>query len=177
MIDAMVGLKIFACAIAVLLGVMACSSQQSNSEDVIATGVKNIRHSESTIYTGGQPTREQLAALAEAGVRHIVNLRPASELDWDEAAYVQSLGMHYHNLPVAGADDLSASNAEAFSTLLAGFGEQPVLVHCASGNRVGALAAIAASQQGAEAEQALEKGRRWGMTRLESTVRERLTTQ
>src|SRR5690606_38327465 len=56
--------------------------------------------------------------------------------------------------------------------------EGPALVHCASGNRVGALAALrAAWLQGADEEAAIAEGRRWGLRSLETEVRSSLARE
>jgi hypothetical protein len=47
-------------------------------------------------------------------------------------------------------------------------------VHCGSGNRVGALAALLAAEEGADIDEALDVGRAAGLTRLEAVVREQL---
>ena len=129
-------------------------------------------------YVGGQPSADDLQRLAESGVRYVINLRPAAEqTGYDESAAVQAEGMEYHNLPVAGAADISFANAQALDALLAEIGDEPVLLHCASGNRVGALMALRAAMQGQDDEAAIAEGRRWGMTRLEPLVRQRLQEQ
>ncbi len=46
----------------------------------------------------------------------------------------------------------------------------PVLLHCASGNRVGALLALRARMHGASPEEALELGNEAGLSSLRSTV-------
>ncbi len=53
--------------------------------------------------------------------------------------------------------------------ILSGF-NGPVLVHCASGNRVGALFALREKANGATNEQAIAAGKTAGMTRLEPEV-------
>jgi protein tyrosine phosphatase (PTP) superfamily phosphohydrolase (DUF442 family) len=53
--------------------------------------------------------------------------------------------------------------------------DAPVFVHCASGNRAGALLAIGAARFGGMApDAAIEFGRRAGLSSLEPVVRERL---
>ena len=49
-----------------------------------------------------------------------------------------------------------------------------MLVHCASGNRVGALIALSAADEGVPVEEALARGRAAGMTSTEARVRELL---
>ncbi len=64
-------------------------------------------------------------------------------------------------------------NANKLQEILSSY-DGPVLVHCGSGNRVGALLALSKSQSGADDEAALAYGRAAGMTGLESVVRSRL---
>lgn len=126
------------------------------------------------LYSSGQPAPEDFSELAAQGIRHIVNLRPPFEMDWDEGAHVESLGMHYHNIPVDGAG-VNFENAALLANKLQDIGDQPTLVHCASGNRNGALAAlIAAQEKEMDVESAIAEGRRWGLTRYEPLIRQLL---
>ena len=81
--------------------------------------------------------------------------------------------MDYINLPVVGRDGISFENAGKLSEILDRY-DAPVLVHCGSSNRVGALVALGASLDGADDNAAIEAGREAGLTRLEGVVRERL---
>ncbi|MGB5353711.1 MAG: hypothetical protein WBN32_08890, partial [Woeseia sp.] len=74
---------------------------------------------------------------------------------------------------IAGPDDVTFENAAKLDALLAEFAG-PVLLHCGSGNRVGALFALRAKAAGLSNEQALEVGRRAGLTQLEEQVRQRM---
>jgi uncharacterized protein (TIGR01244 family) len=122
----------------------------------------------------GQPDEAVLAAASEAGFVAVVDLRTAAEeRGFDEPAAGEALGMEYHSLEIAGAKGVTFDNARALDEILAGI-DGPVLLHCQSGNRVGALTALRASMQGASDEAALAIGRGAGMTRLEAAVTERL---
>jgi uncharacterized protein (TIGR01244 family) len=124
--------------------------------------------------SGGQPSREQLVASRDAGYRTVMNLRTPGEggaID-DETALVAELGMDYVSIPIAGAAGLTRDNVEAFARALEA-AERPVLIHCGSGNRIGALFALKAFYlDGKSAEEALSIGRASGLTRLEGAVRE-----
>ncbi len=122
---------------------------------------------------GGQPEPHQLVAAREAGFEHVFNARGTEEFDgWDEAALVEALGMTYHRLPIARAGDLNREALAEFDRILQDIGDQPAVLHCASGNRVGALYALhAAWHKGFDTEQALELGRAHGLTGLEGQVR------
>ena len=126
--------------------------------------------------SSGQPSREQLAEIAEQGYVAIIDLRGADEdRGYDEALAAESLGLQYNPLPIEGGAAVNIENARKLGELLDGI-DGPVLVHCGSGNRVGALVALLEGDRGAAAEDALEAGREAGLTnpRLEKIVKERL---
>lgn len=125
------------------------------------------------VTTGGQPTREQLAEAAARGLETVINLRGEGESDIGRAD-VEALGMTYVALPIAGTEDLTAANAAALDAALAE-AEGPVMVHCGSGNRVGAMFALRAHfVEGADPEEALALGKAAGLTRLEGATRDAL---
>ena len=126
--------------------------------------------------SSGQPSREQLAEIAEQGYVAIIDLRGADEdRGYDEAAAAEALGLSYSPLPIDGASAVNMDNARKLGALLDDI-DGPVLVHCGSGNRVGALVALLESDRGASAEEALAAGKAAGLTMpsLEKVVRERL---
>jgi uncharacterized protein (TIGR01244 family) len=136
-----------------------------------ASGVALLRPREG-LLVAGQPGAGDWSALAASGVRTVVNLRPEGELKGrDERAEVATAGMRYVELPVSGPADITPENAKALSALLAQ-AEGPVLVHCASGNRVGGLLAVAMAQNGMSTAQALDFGRSAGMKSIEGRARE-----
>jgi uncharacterized protein (TIGR01244 family) len=124
------------------------------------------------LYSAGQPAAGDWAELADAGVRTVVNLRTAAEMkDRDERAEVVAAGMRYVEIPVDGADGITAESARRLSDAIAAAGGD-VLLHCASANRAGGLLAVAMSQQGMPAEEALAFGRNAGMKSTETRARE-----
>lgn len=125
------------------------------------------------VYSAGQPAAGEWPALAAHGVTTVIDLRPDAERpDRDEAGEVRAAGLAYRRIPVAGPQDLTPQAARAlWEAIEAAPGE--VLVHCASGNRAGALLAIAAANEGGMApDAALDLGRRAGMTSTEPRVRD-----
>jgi protein tyrosine phosphatase (PTP) superfamily phosphohydrolase (DUF442 family) len=79
------------------------------------------------------------------------------------------------HLPIQGGYDLNQANAQKLDQCLNAAGDQPILVHCMSGNRVGALFALRAYWlQGASPEQALAIGLKYGLTKLEPVIRQML---
>jgi protein tyrosine phosphatase (PTP) superfamily phosphohydrolase (DUF442 family) len=149
-----------------------------NAGMVNSLPIKNLVQSTDNAFSGGQPSQVNLSIMKDGGIQHVVNLRPSSEQDWNEGEVVEALGMSYHQIEIAGADDLSIANAQKLGALINGFGNEPYFVHCASGNRVGALIAInEAIANGKNVEEAVEIGRQWGLTGLEPKVRSVLQKQ
>lgn len=141
-------------------------------EDVALPNLKMPRRD---VFSCGQPSPEQLREIKEAGVVTIVDLRGPGESDWDEQAAVEGLGMAYHRVPVVGPEDISEENARRLGGILDDGSAQPVLIHCGSGNRVGALYALKAYYcDDCDGEQAMAAGRAAGLTQLEPLVRQRI---
>lgn len=132
-----------------------------------------FRHLPPDLYIHGQPTPEQIAALPSQGIASVINLRGTGEdSGFDEPAAVAAAGLAYHALPVAGPQDLTADTVARFSDLLAqARSKGPVLIHCASANRVGALLALEKGWlHGLASNDAVEIGRQAGLTGLEPVV-------
>ncbi len=137
-------------------------------------GLPNQRDALEGITTAGQPGADDLAAIAAAGYRSVIDLRGAGEdRGFDMPASVEALGMQYTNLPVEGASGITYANAAALDRLLEGM-PKPVLLHCASSNRVGALLALRARAQGADRETALNLGIATGLGSLQPVVEQKL---
>lgn len=138
--------------------------------------VPNQCRPEHRLFCGGQPTARQLADFAREGGGCVVNLRPQAEMGgWDEGATVRELGMEYVHIPVAGPDDLSREAATTLADAMRRFDEDHLMVHCASGQRVGALVALKSGWiDGLSPDEAVEAGRKAGLQRLEPVVRAKL---
>ena len=131
------------------------------------------------LLTAGQPSAADFAALAAAGLKHVINLRPTTEdAGFDEAALAAQLGLGYVVVSVAGPGDLNLARVRELDAALTATRGEPVLVHCASSNRVGALLALRAGWLHKQStETALELGRACGLTKMEPAVRGLLETQ
>jgi len=139
-------------------------------EDIVATGTATPVDG---MTSTGQPDQKALEIFADSGYVAVIDLRTAEEdrgLD-DEEAAVKAQGMEYISLPVDGASGVTFENSSKLEQYLASF-EGPVVVHCGSGNRVGALLALRQSQKGDDDETAIAYGKESGLTRLEPRVRE-----
>lgn len=134
--------------------------------------IPNLKHPADNVLTGGQPSPEALQALKEHGTDIVVNLRGVGENDaFNEESVTEKLDLAYYTIPIASAADLDRQNAKALDDILARHEDQQIVVHCASGNRVGALFALrAAWLHGKSIDDALEIGREHGLTGLEPQV-------
>ena len=95
------------------------------------------------IATGGQPSEGQLAEVAAAGYRRVVNLGlldPKYCLP-DEAALAASLGMEYRHIPVR-FDAPTLDDFRAFTAVMDAWAGEPVFVHCAANYRVSSFMAL-----------------------------------
>jgi uncharacterized protein (TIGR01244 family) len=137
--------------------------------------IPNARVPMDGLLSGGQPTPSQIEAASEGGFRTVINLRTDREpgFEWEREA-VEKAGMRYVQIPVAGADGLSRENVERIDAALDdALAEGPVLLHCGSGNRIGAVLALREAWLGGKKpEEALSYGLSSGLTRLEGKVRE-----
>lgn len=128
------------------------------------------------LTTSGQPDVDALRVFAESGYVAIVDLRgPGEDRGFDQRYAVEEFGMSYVTLPIEGRGAITFDNAKKLDEILAKY-DGPVLVHCRSGNRAGALLALRASMHGEDDEAALAFGKEAGITvpGVEEVVRERL---
>lgn len=128
----------------------------------------------SGIVTSGQPDEVAFRNIAGAGYSTVIDMRAADEdRGLEEQRIVEALGMTYLLFPIADKEDISFAKAAELDEILTGL-DGPVLVHCASGNRVGAMFALRAKNNGASSVDALAIGKAAGMTRLTKLIQERL---
>ena len=149
----------------------------SANENIAQINPNSFRQVEPSVVSGGQPTKEELKALKEAGIKTVVNLRPRDEIDWNEEETVLQLDLNYIHLPISGSKDITAENASRLTKAIEKNSSEPLYVHCGSGNRVGALIAISEyHKNGSDIEAAISEGKRWGLKSLETQVRSILAT-
>ena len=134
--------------------------------------IPNLLQVESGVWSAGQPAADDWARLPAGGIRAVVNLRGADEQPGlDEAAAVRARGLDYHAFPVSTPADFAPERVAAFAGLVARLRTGGVLVHCGSGNRVGAMFALARGREpDVTVDEALDYGRRAGLAGLEPQV-------
>ncbi len=127
-------------------------------------------------HVSGHPSAEAVAKLPSAGISVVIDLRPDAETPGvDKKSIVQSAGLTYRALPIASPADLTRENVATFDRMLKESADKGVLMHCASGNRVGAMLALRARWiEGKSAEEAMAIGRASGLTSMAPAVAEKL---
>ena len=101
-------------------------------------GISNAAFPEPGVMTAGQPTGEQVQLAAEDGYKTILDLRtPAEPRGFDEAEAARQNGLAYVNVPVSPTT-LDQATIDRFIAALKK-AQKPLLIHCSTGSRVGAL--------------------------------------
>lgn len=122
----------------------ACAQRAAPLPDLVPFATPGIEHAAraGAIVLGGQPSPAALRRLADSGFRTIVSTRAATELDWDEEAAVEALGMRFVRIPIPlPLTPVTPEQVEALDRVLAAE-RGPVFLHCAAGIRAAVLWAV-----------------------------------
>jgi uncharacterized protein (TIGR01244 family) len=101
-------------------------------------GVTNFAKLEATITCAGATTPAGVESLKALGYAAIINLRESSETGADvdaEADAARAAGIRFIHLPVNGAAPPDPAIVDRFVAAVTDPANQPVIVHCATGNR------------------------------------------
>ncbi|MBT8106216.1 MAG: hypothetical protein HKP05_11330 [Woeseiaceae bacterium] len=166
-------------ALLVLLGLAACAAEDVHETlkiDLGTVAAEGRVVPVDGVTSAGQPDEAAFRVFANSGYTTVIDLRmPGENRGLDEPAVVESLGMSYVPLPTSG-DLITFDQARRLDELIDA-ADGPVLVHCGSANRVGALVALSEYAEGGDMELALEKGRKAGLTRLEGVVKKAIEAE
>ena len=124
--------------IGVLLMASAAAAQVTTEN---LAGVTNFRQAKSTVACAGATTPEAMAGIKGMGYASVVNLRQATENGADiEAgtAAAARAGLKYVHIPMNGASPDPAV-FDRFIAAARAPENQPMFVHCGSGNRAAAV--------------------------------------
>lgn len=117
-------------------------------------------HTYKGVFLASQPAVADFEQAKRGGVKTVINLRHASEIkDFDEQKVVTDLGLKYHNPAWDGPAELTDAKFDEVRNLLR-TAERPILLHCSSANRVGAIwIAYRALDEGASLDDAVAEGK------------------
>lgn len=147
-----------------LLAFSLAAVAAAQTDAIDTSGLPNASVAKPGLVAAGRPSAEAVAALKARGFRTVIDLRTPTEPGFaDEKAAVEAQGLRYVNVPVAGGA-FSGADVDAVKAALDQAPDGPVLLHCASSNRVGAVWAVLKAREGMPVDAALEEGRRVGLT-------------
>lgn len=97
-------------------------------------------HTFQGLFLASQPAEADLRQAKEGGIKTVLSFRPAAEnKTFDEPALVRELGLEYIELGFSGPDSLTDAILDQGRALLRDGSKRPMMVHCHSANRVGAI--------------------------------------
>jgi uncharacterized protein (TIGR01244 family) len=126
---------------AIVTAVISIAAAQSQVKKETVPGITNFARLETTVACAGAVTPSAVAEIKKMGFKAIFNLRLATEQGADiegETAAAKAAGVNFVHLPLSGSSPDPAV-VDSFLKLITAAGNQPALIHCASGNRASAL--------------------------------------
>jgi uncharacterized protein (TIGR01244 family) len=125
--------------VALILWAQGLWAQDLRKQDL--PGAVNYTRVSATIGCAGATTPDVIPALKREGYVSIINLRLSSERGANvegEKALAEAAGLRYIHLPLSSSAP-DPTVVDAFLRAVADPKNQPVFIHCASANRVGAV--------------------------------------
>lgn len=114
------------------------SASRGSGTDSAAAVLPYGREPRPGVISAGQPRGHEWPAVAAAGVRTVVDIRESWEpRGHAEAEAVEAAGLRYVHIPF-GHGHIPDTTFDRVRAVMRENGGTPVVVHCASGNRVGA---------------------------------------
>ena len=130
-----------------LLGIAAFAmfnAREASAQQVMkpaVPGAMNFARLETTVACGGATTPEAVPEIKKLGFKSIINLRQPTENGANidaEAAAAKTAGINFFNIPFNGASP-DPKVADQFLKTITAPGNEPAYIHCAAGNRAGAM--------------------------------------
>jgi uncharacterized protein (TIGR01244 family) len=124
-----------------IVAVAVASTCAFAQEKLTRAGITNYTKVDAVVACGGATDASALAGLKSDGFKSVINLRLATENGANveqNQAQAKDLGLNYFHLPLSGAAPDPAI-VDQFLSIVSNTANQPVFIHCASANRVGAV--------------------------------------
>jgi len=142
--------------------------------DKVSAAITNYNRASPMIGTAGLLLEGGVMEAKRLGFKTILNLLTAKEGAEIEREKAKAVGIKYLNIPVPTRAPTDAQVRE-FARIINDPANLPILVHCETANRVGAMWALYRASKGVPAMIAVEEGRAIGLKpSREKTVRKRL---
>ena len=154
----------FGAAMLLALLTLPAAAQESGGipVEMDADAIRNYKRIDDRLAAAGQPTPETLRNLKQLGFKTVVSIRTPGEIELDEGAIVREAGLRYVSVPISSGD-FSSADVDAVARVLDDDAAAPVLLHCASSNRVGGVLAVIEARRGESIEDALSFGQHVGL--------------
>ena len=126
---------------AIVMAAVTITAAQSQVKKEAVPGITNFARLETTVACAGAVTPSAVAEIKKMGFKAIFNLRLATEQGADiesETAAAKAAGINFVHLPLSGSSP-DPRVVDSFLEAITAAGNQPALIHCASGNRASAL--------------------------------------
>lgn len=155
----------------------AQAEPQAPFGDKVSAAFVNYNRAFPTIATAGLLKDGALEEAKRLGFKTVVDLRgPKEEGVTAKRKAVEAAGLDYVNIPVTTRAPTMDQVAE-FAAIANDATRHPILLHCVSSNRSGAMWALYRVSEGVPVEVAIEEGRTNGLTSREPAVRARLDAE
>jgi uncharacterized protein (TIGR01244 family) len=135
---------------------------QAPSRERVSPAVTNYSRATPQIATAGILRDGALAELKSLGFATVVDLRGPDEGTDIEQRAAAAVGLRYFNIPVTTEAPTDAQIVE-FARLVENGGNHPLMAHCASANRVGAMWTLYRAARGVPMSTAIAEGRAIGL--------------
>jgi len=130
-------------AAAALLAALSLTLTASAQTPALRVDIENFARVDDAYFRGGQPVGRDYDALAELGVKTVINLIGDADLDVMEQSSVEQHGMRYVRIPMSTRKAPTAQQLETFLSIVNDAQSQPVYVHCVGGkHRTGVMTAV-----------------------------------
>ena len=119
-----------------LLIVLMATAGLLKADNIDLFELFNYYEYSSDLASSGQPTREQLPDIAEAGISAVINLAPLTSPGAfpDEGERFEELGIDYIHIPVNWEQPL-LTDLKSFLVAMDQFRDKRILVHCMANAR------------------------------------------
>ena len=125
-----------------LLSVAAAAKGSEKSPAFANVHIKNFGQMDERFYRGAEPKKlEDIQALKDLGIKTVIDLQ--AEPNRSERGWVESLGMHYVNIPMVDKEYPRPEWVAAFLKTVDDPTTGKFFVHCAGGrHRTGSMGAV-----------------------------------
>ena len=134
----------------------------------------NFRKVNDRLTAGAQPESGGVKRLAELGIKAIVNLRGRDERTSAEETEAKALGLRYYSVPMPGLSRPTDEQVQRVMAIMDSEENWPVFIHCKRGSdRTGTvIGCYRISHEGWTADRALAEAKQYGMSWIESGMRD-----